>query len=108
MAYSERVEATRTIWVAKCPGCGDSVQHREKCAKICLCIPCQRWIPYVEVSDLGPKSPGPEVHFLVFNLVVTRHVPFVRRHICTSSRIKCCSLGCTNTTPFNQAGVLCK
>jgi hypothetical protein len=53
--YQEKVETIRTIWVAKCPGCGDSIEHAEKRAKIRFCIPCQKWIPYVEVSCSGPK-----------------------------------------------------
>jgi hypothetical protein len=51
----EKAEATRPIWVAKCPDCGDSVEHTEKRAKIRFCTPCQKWIPFVEVSHVGPK-----------------------------------------------------
>jgi hypothetical protein len=56
--YEERVEATRTIWVAKCSGCGDSIEHTEKRAKERFCVPCQKWVPYVEVSYTGPKLRG--------------------------------------------------
>ena len=55
MQREAKVDATRTVWVANCPGCGDSVEHPEKRAKIRFCTPCQRWIPYVETSYPGPK-----------------------------------------------------
>jgi hypothetical protein len=54
MLREEKVQAPRTVWVAKCPGCGDTVEHSERRAKIRLCLSCQKWIPYVEVSPPGP------------------------------------------------------
>jgi hypothetical protein len=53
--YEEKVEAIRTIWVARCPGCGDRVEHLEKRGKIRFCTPCQKWVPYLEVCYTGPK-----------------------------------------------------
>lgn len=57
MAYQEKVEATRTIWVAKCSGCGDSIEREEKSAKERWCLTCAKWVPFVETSYTGPKLP---------------------------------------------------
>jgi hypothetical protein len=43
----------RTIWVSKCPKCGDSVEKDEKAPRERLCMPCHEWVPYIEQSYIG-------------------------------------------------------
>jgi len=53
MAYEILVK--RTIWVSKCDDCGDSVERTENPPKERLCNTCQKWVPFVEQSYIGPK-----------------------------------------------------
>jgi len=45
----------RTIWIAKCPSCGDSAQKDENAPRERLCNQCKVWVPYVEASYTGPS-----------------------------------------------------
>lgn len=43
----------RTIWVAKCPKCEDSVEKTENPPRSRYC--CGAWIDYVEQSSISPE-----------------------------------------------------
>lgn len=53
MAYEILVK--RTIWVSECPKCGDRIERTENPPKERLCSPCNEWVPFKEVSYVGPK-----------------------------------------------------
>ncbi len=44
----------RTIWVAKCEGCGASDEQTDRHPRERFCADCQKWVPYVEQSYIGP------------------------------------------------------
>lgn len=44
----------RTIWIAKCPKCEDSVEKTENPPRERRCMTCEIWVPFEEVSFLGP------------------------------------------------------
>lgn len=48
----------RTIWVAKCPKCGDQSELTEKTKRERFCQNCRIWIPYEEKSYTGPAQIG--------------------------------------------------
>jgi hypothetical protein len=45
----------RTIWIAKCPDCGDSVEKTDSAPRERYCNPCKHWVAYVEQSAVGPE-----------------------------------------------------
>ena len=45
----------RTIWVAKCPGCEDSVERTDSPARERFCNSCKAWVPFVEQSATSPE-----------------------------------------------------
>lgn len=44
----------RTIWTAKCPKCGESVERTENPPRERRCMTCEIWVPFVEQSFTGP------------------------------------------------------
>ena len=53
MSYEEFIK--RTIWVAECPNCADRVERTDDPPKERFCTDCQIWVPFKEVSYIGPK-----------------------------------------------------
>lgn len=43
----------RTIWVSKCPKCGDTVEKNENAPRERMCMKCHEWVPFVEISYTG-------------------------------------------------------
>lgn len=43
----------RTIWVSKCPKCGDTVEKDERAPRERRCNQCKIWVPFVESSYTG-------------------------------------------------------
>lgn len=48
----------RTIFVARCEKCGDSVEKAEDPPKERFCGTCGVWVPYEAVSYTGPSLSG--------------------------------------------------
>jgi len=44
----------RTLWVAKCPSCGESVERTDNAPRERRCLKCEVWVPYAEESFTGP------------------------------------------------------
>ena len=51
---AQEILIKRTIWVAKCSGCGDRSEITENPPKEKFCFRCKQWVPYVEESYTGP------------------------------------------------------
>ena len=43
----------RTIWVAKCPKCGNRIEKVESPPRERFCNECKQWVPYLEYSYTG-------------------------------------------------------
>lgn len=43
----------RTIWISKCPQCGDSVEKESNPPRERRCNNCKIWVPFVEESYIG-------------------------------------------------------
>jgi tRNA(Ile2) C34 agmatinyltransferase TiaS len=43
----------RTIFVSKCPQCGDSVEREENPPRERRCNQCKIWVPYVQQEYIG-------------------------------------------------------
>jgi hypothetical protein len=46
----------RTIWIAKCPTCGEQMEQTEYKVKERFCSACNEWVPYEEQSYIGPNK----------------------------------------------------
>ena len=44
----------RTIWIAKCPECGDRTERTSGAPKERMCMACRVWVPFKEESYTGP------------------------------------------------------
>jgi len=56
MSYETLIK--RTIYVAKCPTCGDSVERESNPPRERLCMNCNSWVAYKEESFIGPSLDG--------------------------------------------------
>lgn len=55
MSYEVIKQIKRTLWISKCPTCGDSKESTERTSKERLCRTCKIWVPYEKVSYTGPE-----------------------------------------------------
>jgi hypothetical protein len=58
MSHEVITQVKRTIYVAECPKCHDRVEHTERIAKERYCNGCGVWIPFEEISYIGPALPN--------------------------------------------------
>ena len=60
---SYEVQVKRTLYVAKCPVCGDTTENTEGHVREKYCMKCGIWVPYVEQTYTGPDIKN--VHLVV-------------------------------------------
>lgn len=54
MSHEVITMVKRTIYVAKCDTCKESVELVDRTAKERFCGKCNKWVPFVEESFTGP------------------------------------------------------
>jgi hypothetical protein len=45
----------RTLWVSKCPGCGDQVERADNPPRERYCNACKQWVPFAEETAISPE-----------------------------------------------------
>ena len=57
MAFERLIK--RTLWVAKCPTCGESVERPDNPPRERRCMTCDVWVAFKEESFTGPDFAAP-------------------------------------------------
>lgn len=54
MSFKRITTIERTLYVSKCPTCGDSVERDSNPPRERFCNTCQIWVPFEKISYTGP------------------------------------------------------